>query len=113
MCVVCIIFTKCRLNHSIRLYLCTQFITFCIQIFCFIRRKAIKFNKLITDTDKRVRLSMSMTLMCLCKKLKREIAPQLKHIIAHWLSSHYDPHQETANILKESFDVYILFLTLE
>lgn len=63
------------------------------------------YNVLATDVDNRVREGVHKTHHQLIIKVKRNIAPYLKQLMAPWFTSQYDTYPPAASAASQAFTV--------
>lgn len=63
------------------------------------------YNVLATDVDNRVREAIHKTHHQLVLKVKRNIAPYLKQLMAPWFTSQYDTYPPAASAASQAFSV--------
>lgn len=63
------------------------------------------YNILATDVDNRVREAVHKTHQQLVLKVKRNIAPYLKQLMAPWFTSQYDTYPPAASAASQAFTV--------
>lgn len=63
------------------------------------------FNLLVTDVDNRVREAVHKTHQQLVLKVKRNIAPYLKQLMAPWFTSQYDTYAPAASAASQALSV--------
>lgn len=63
------------------------------------------YNVLATDVDNRVREAVHKSHQHLVLKVKRNIAPYLKQVMAPWFTSQYDTYPPAASAASQAFSV--------
>lgn len=63
------------------------------------------YSILSIDIENRVREATQFAHKCMVTRVKKIIAPHLKHLIGPWIVSQFDTYPPAASVAKTSFEV--------
>lgn len=66
------------------------------------------YRRLVTDTNRAVRVNAQAALGCIVSRLKRELAPNLKSLIGSWWMAQHDLEQDVRAAATAAFEVEFL-----